>query len=51
MLPVHSLNFRAKSNAYYRNAPPGEIRVRSMAVVPGIFYEVFLFAVGLIGTI
>lgn len=40
-----------KSHASYRSISPGKIRVRSMAVVPVIFYEVFLFVVGLIGTI
>lgn len=40
-----------KSHASCRSASAGKIRVRSMAVEPGIFYEIFLFPVGLIGTI
>lgn len=40
-----------KSHGSYRSASPGKIKIRSMAVVPGIFYQVFLLAVGLIGTI
>lgn len=40
-----------KSHTSYRSTSPGKIRVRSMTVVSAVFYEVFLFAVGLIDTI